>query len=150
MLKTRLLQAVCTVAMLAAVPAFAQSNTPPAGTGSTGPGGADNKAGMMPADNTGSGGPTADDSHATHRSARGHRGAAMHTGKGAASQDSAVDQLNDQSYAAAQKGQAFTGGGGGSDQGSAGMTKPGGSGDMNAMPGGSMPDSGAAGQGTKP
>ena len=27
MLKTRLLQAVCTVAMLAAVPAFAQSNT---------------------------------------------------------------------------------------------------------------------------
>jgi hypothetical protein len=103
MLKTRLLQAVCTVAMLAAVPAFAQSNTP----GSVAPPGADNKAGMAPADNTGAGGPAADDSHATHRSARGHRSGAMHSGKSATSQDAAVDRLNEQSYQAAQKGEAF-------------------------------------------
>jgi hypothetical protein len=140
MLKTRLLQAVCTVAMLAAVPAFAQSNTP----GSVAPPGADNKAGMAPADNTGAGGPTADDSHATHRSARGHRSGAMHSGKSATSQDAAVDRLNEQSYQAAQKGEAF--GGGGSDQGSSGMTKPSGSGNMGDMPGGPMPGGGADGQ----
>jgi hypothetical protein len=163
MLKTRLLEAVCAVAMLSAVPAFAQTNTPPAGT----PPDAGN-AGAAPASNDGMGVPPADGSHAKHHSARAHKGGAMHAGKGNASQDAAVDQLNDQSYAAAQKGQSFSGGG--SDQGmggqgmggqgmggqssggpgSGGMTRPGGSGDMNAMPGGSMPDSGAAGQGTKP
>lgn len=131
--------------MLAAVPAFAQSNTP----GSMAPPGADNKAGMAPTDNTGSGAPTADDSHATHRSARGHRSGAMQSGKSATSQDAAVDRLNEQSYQAAQKGEAFGGGGsdqGSSGQGSSGMTKPSGSGNMGDMPGGPMPGGGAAGQ----
>jgi hypothetical protein len=148
MLKTRLLQAVCTVAMLAAVPAFAQSNSPSAGAGSTAPPSADNAGGTAPADKDGLGAPAADGSHATHRSAKGHRTGAMQSGKSATSQDAAVDNLNEQSYQAAQKGQAFTGGG--SDQGSAGMTNPSGSGSMNNMPGGSMPGGGASGQGTKP
>lgn len=130
MLKTRLLQAVCTVAMLAAVPAFAQSNTPPAGSGS------------------GTGAPMAEESHSTHHSTKAHRSGTMHSAKSAASQDAAVDRLNEQSYQAAQKGEAF--GGGGSDQGSSGMTKPGGSGDMNTMPGGSTSGSDATGQGSKP
>jgi hypothetical protein len=142
--KTRLLEVVCAAAMLAAVPALAQTNTPPAGT----PPDAGNTGSAAPASNDGMGAPPAEGSHARHHSARAHKGGGMHAQKGAASQDATVDQLNDQSYAAAQKGQTF--GGGGSDQGSGGMTKPSGSGDMNAMPGGSMPDSGAAGQGTKP
>jgi hypothetical protein len=128
MLKTRLLQAVCTVAMLAAVPAFAQSNTPPADTGSAGP--------------------TADESHATHHSARAHRPGAMQSGKSTASQDAAVDRLNEQSYQAAQKGESFTGGG--SDQGSPGATNPSGSGSMNTMPGGPPPGGGPAGPTPKP
>ena len=134
MLKTRLLQAVCTVAMLAAVPAFAQSNTA-------------NQA-RRPRTRGNMGAPAAEGSHATHHSARAHRTGAMHSGKTDSSQNAAVDRLNEQSYQAAQKGEAF--GGGGSDQGSAGMTKPGGSGDMNGMPGGSTPGSDTTGQGTKP
>ena len=130
MLKTRLLQAVCTVAMLAAVPAFAQSNTPPAGSGS------------------GTGAPMAEESHSTHHSTKAHRSGTMHSAKSAASQDAAVDRLNEQSYQAAQKGEAFNGGG--SDKDSGGMTYPGGSGSMNDMPGGAMPGGGATDQGTKP
>lgn len=134
MLKTRLLQAVCAVAMLAAVPAFAQSNT-------------ENQA-APPADTGNTGAPAAEGSHATHHSTRAHRTSAMHSGKTDSSQNAAVDRLNEQSYQAAQKGEAF--GGGGSDQGSSGMTKPGGSGDMNTMPGGSTSGSDATGQGSKP
>jgi hypothetical protein len=139
MQKNRLLQAVCAVAMLAAMPAFGQSNTPPAGA--------------EPADTGNMAAPAAGESHTTHHSARAHRTGAMHSGKTDASQNADVDRLNEQSYQAAQKGEAF--GGGGPDQGSSGMTRPNGSGNMNTMPGGPMPGgpmpgSDATGQGSRP
>jgi hypothetical protein len=108
MANARLLQAVCTVAMLAAAPAIAQTDTAPASTGA-------GSSGTM--------------STHSHRSAMaGHSTKMMH-GKSDSSQDAAVNQLNDQSYQAAQRGQAF----GTSNMGSGGMT----SGSMNGMPGGS-------------
>jgi hypothetical protein len=91
MAKARLLQAVCTVAMLAAAPAFAQTN-------------------MQPAD-PGSDQSTSATSHSTHRSA-GHAGATR--GGRDSSQNAAVDRLNDQSFQAAQQGQPFSAPGGGS------------------------------------
>jgi hypothetical protein len=152
MANTRLLQAVCTVAMLAAVPAFAQMNTPP---GATGPGGTPNPAAhrampgqtsgsgssMAPAAKDGLGTSASDESHATHRSAMAHPMGMKH-GRTDASQHDAVNNLNDQSYQAAQKGEAF--GGRGSDAASSDMTKPGGSRGMNDMSGGSMSGSGGS------
>jgi hypothetical protein len=123
MANTRLLQAICTVALLAAAPAIAQTDTAPASTG------AGNSVNAPAADNTstGSGSSGAMTTH-SHRSAMAGRSGKMH-GRSDASQDAAVNQLNDQSYQAAQRGQAF----GTSNMGSSGMT-PGGT---NGMPGGS-------------
>src|ERR1700712_3379048 len=114
MTKTRLLQAVCTVAMLAAAPAFAQQTETP--TGATGPNGSANpqatqsmsgnnggSGGMTPANPGGTGASASADSHATHRSGMGR---AMHGGRDDNSQNAAVDRLNDQSYQAAQQGQS--------------------------------------------
>jgi len=142
MTKTRMLQAVCTFAMLAAAPALAQTQNP--GSGMTGPNGQPNpavqqsapnsSAGMAPADN-GSGASAPGDSHVTHRSAMGHHTGMMHS-RADRSQDAAVDNLNDQSYQAAQSGQTF--GSGTGSMGSSGTSGPGslGSGDTS---GGSMP-----------
>jgi hypothetical protein len=131
--KTHLLQAVCTVAMLAAVPALAQR--PEAGM--TGPNGTPNPVVRQPDQQTaqnnantpaanpapGGSSPSATDdqssptSHPMHHSR--HRGAAM---RGAGdSQNAAVDRLNDQSFQAAQQGQSF---GGGADSGSPSMAAP--------------------------
>jgi hypothetical protein len=146
MAKTRLLQAVCTVAMLAAVPALAQRPE----SGMTGPGGAPNPAaqqpapnassGMTPATQDGTGSSASAESHSTHRSAMGHPTGSMH-GRSDRSQDAAVDRLNDQSYQAAQQGQSF--GSGGSDAGPGAMSSPSGSGSTNGMSGGSMPSQGS-------
>jgi hypothetical protein len=141
MANTCLLQAVCTVAILAAVPAFAQTNMP---TGDIAAGGAANNptaheampnGNMAPADRMGSphgsmggtGSHAGMDRHSDHRAAM----AAMH-GRSEASPDAAVDQLNEQSYQAARSGQAFNGTGSGT------MTAPSGSRSMNDMRGGSM------------
>jgi hypothetical protein len=141
MANTRLLQAVCTVAILAAVPAFAQTNMP---TGDIAAGGAANNptaheampnGNMAPADRMGSphgsmGGMSSHagmDRHSEHRAAM----TAMH-GQSETSQNAAVDQLNERSYQAAHSGQAFNGTG--SDM----TTAPSGSRSMNDMHGGSM------------
>jgi hypothetical protein len=154
MAKMGLLQAVCTVAVMAAVPAFAQTNTQP---GDTGMGSSannpsmhqnmqNNSGSMTPADRMGS----SDESmggRSMHRADMGHHGA-MH-GKTDMSQDAMVDQLNEQSYQAARSGQAFNGSG--SSSGSGGMTMPNGngSGSMNDMSGGSMSGNGSARPGGK-
>jgi hypothetical protein len=126
MAKARLLQAVCAVALLAAAPAFAQqSTTQPAA-----------QPNMAPADNTGSGNGSSDSagSQSTHRAAmRGHPTNARTD----TSQNAAVDQLNEQSFQAAQRGQAFSA----SDTGSSGGTMSGGT--ANAPP--SSAASGAGG-----
>ena len=102
MANARLLQAICTVAMLAAAPAIAQTDTAPASTG-TG-----NSVNAPAADNTstGSGSSGTMSTHSHHSAMAGHSSKMMH-GKSDASQDAAVNQLNDQSYQAAQRGQAF-------------------------------------------
>jgi hypothetical protein len=64
----------------------------------------------------------------------GHTGKMMH-GKADTSQDAAVNQLNDQSYQAAQRGQAF----GASNMGSSGMTS-GGTNGMSSGSGATAPD----------
>ncbi len=124
MAQSRLLQAVCTAALLAAAPAFAQqTTTPPAGAAPTAPAAHDGtmapggKMGSM--DGTGS----SMGHHRMHRSAmRDHSTGAMHGGRSDTSQDAVVDQLNNQSYQAAQQGQAF------SSAGSGGMMAPAGGG----------------------
>ncbi len=185
MARIRLLQTVCTVAMLAAVPAFAQTATPPAATtggmntkaehqAAPANGGA-NTTTMAPAEKMGTmdkpanhaamdqpamhsamGKPAkhdAMDKPARHRVAMAHQTGAMH-GRTDSSQNAAVDTLNDQSYQAAQKGEAL--GGRGSDKGSSDMTKPGGtmkpggSTSMKDRPGRSMADSDSNGKVTKP
>jgi len=102
MANARLLQAVCTVAMLAAAPAIAQTDTAPASTG------AGNSVNAPAADNssTGNGSSGMMNTHSHHGAMAGHSGKMMH-GKGDSSQDAAVNQLNDQSYQAAQRGQSF-------------------------------------------
>jgi hypothetical protein len=152
MTKTRMLQAVCTFAMLAATPALAQTQNP--GSGMTGPNGQpspaaqqptpnSSSAGMAPADNGSgtAGGSSAaasatGDSHVTHRSAMAHPTGMVHS-RTDRSQDAAVDHLNDQSYQAAQRGQMF---GADSGSGSMGSSAPSGP--------GSMGSSGASGPGT--
>jgi hypothetical protein len=156
MLKIRLLQAVCTVAMLASVPAFAQTNTPktssmPAAAGQQAAPdktAAPAKTSMAPAEKDGLGVPG--HNKGMHRTAMTHRDRAMRSGKTDASQDSAVDKLNEQSYSAAEKGQAFAANG--SDKTSTDMMKSSGSGSMkksgSGMSGSGMSGSGATG-GTK-
>ena len=147
MSKTRLLQAVCTVALLAAAPAFAQTNIQPADTGV---GGAPNNptanetmpnrsGSMAPADRMGAmGSHSGMDSRSTRHAAMDHRGR---------SADTSADQLNEQSYQAARSGQAYNGSGGGMSSGSSGMSS-GSSGSMNDMSGGSMSGSGSSGGGS--
>jgi hypothetical protein len=103
MLKMRLLPAICGVALLAAVPAFAQSQ------------GGQSQGGM-------SGGMSQDDSIAG--SGRGHTRSMQHSARSADSETSAIDQLNAQSLQSARQGQNFsgTGGGGMSSSGSSGMS----------------------------
>jgi hypothetical protein len=128
--------------MLAALPAFAQTNTQP-GTMNGNPG-------MTPKSSMGTsaGGMHASD-HAqdTHQSMSPHH--AMRGGRNDGSQNAAVDRLNDQSFQAAQQGQNFTPGSssGGSampasDSMGRGNMAPGGSGGMN------QPNSGASGSGS--
>jgi hypothetical protein len=162
MLKTRLLQAACTVAMLAAAPAFAQTNTPAAGAGMTGmhsptdqQGGSgntsmsDSKSSMTPANKDGLGASAKDSSHSTHRSAMAHPSGTMHSSKTDSSQNAAVEDLNNKSYQAAQNGAAMaTGGTGNASTGT--MKSGGGSGSMNDMSGGSMTGNGSTGNTTKP
>ncbi len=167
MVRIRLLQAVCTVAILSAVPALAQNMTPPAAVGPSGAlnpdenspsalkaAAARHKARMSPSahgkmaaatsdDSQQMGAPASDDSHATHHSAMTHPKGMLHH-RTDPSQDAAVDTLNDQSYQAAQKGEGF--GGRGTDAHSSDMMKQGGSGGMNDMSGGSMTGKGS----TKP
>ena len=147
MLKIRLLQAVCTIAMLGAVPAFAQSNTQgstaaPAAQqampGNTSTSASDSKTGAASSDKDGLG--VSSHGHAMHRSAMTHRDRAMHaSSKTDTSQDSTIDQLNNQSYQAAQKGQGFAGNGSSADNGSSGMS--------GNMSGGGMSGNGSAGNG---
>jgi hypothetical protein len=157
MAHTRLLQTVCTVAILAAAPAFAQTNIPPANmpAGDTAAGGAPNNptaqqatpnSNMAPADRMGSPDRSMGGMGSHAAMDRSHRTAmAMHT-RSDASQNAAVDQLNEQSYQAARSGQAFNGTGTGSGV----MAAPGGSGRMMDMQHGPMPDTsrtGGAGDG---
>jgi hypothetical protein len=153
MTKSRLLQAVCTVAMLAAAPAFAQ-NTPADTTGPNGTanatqhqampnGGAMSDSGggmkngsMEPANKMGSTVGSASESQPTHRSAMAHADRAMR-GKTDTSQDAAVNRLNDQSYQAAEKGQAFSANDSNTTPGAA--TPPSGAARTNGMSGGSTP-----------
>ncbi len=106
--QANLLRVACTVAMFAAVPAFAQTNTAPAATG------ADNKpatpnsattSSAMPSDTTAK--TTMKTPAPTHKMAMAPHHT-MHMSKTDSSQDSAVDHLNDQSYQAAEKGMTFT------------------------------------------
>ena len=99
MIRARLLPLMGGIALLAAAPAFAQTETKPADMGA---GGTVNAPGQHDSMQQGS-----MESHPMHHAMR-H---AMRSGKSDASQDSQVDQLNDQSYQAAQQGQAFTGAG---------------------------------------
>jgi len=147
-------------AMLAAVPAFAQTNTPPAGTGNSMPDQQSmpnnkssmapaNKSSMAPANKDGLGASAKDDMHSTHRSAMARPTHMMHSGKADTSQNAAVDSLNEKSFQAAQNGQAA--GGGTDGKASTGMMEPGGTGSMNDMSGGSMTGSGSSsGNTTKP
>jgi hypothetical protein len=130
MVKAGLLQAVCALGLLAAAPAFAQTDTQPADTGvhnsvnvPEAPGGGST---MAPAQRNGS------DSMSTMSGHMAHRHGAMHA-KADSSQDSEVNRLNDQSYQAAQRGEAF----------SASNASAGG-GQMNTMPGVSAPGTGDA------
>jgi hypothetical protein len=126
MANTRLLHAICAAAMLAAAPAIAQTDTAPASTGA----GNSVKAPVADNSSTGSASSGAMSTHSHHS----HMGKMMH-GKGDASQDAAVNQLNDQSYQAAQRGQAF----GASSMGSGGMTS-GGTNGMSTGSGAAAPD----------
>jgi hypothetical protein len=157
MSKSRLLQAVCTVAMLAAAPAFAQ-NTPagttepngaanatqhqamPNGGAMSDNGGGMNGGSMEPPNKMGSAVGTtssmASESHSTHRSAMAHANRAMR-GQTDSSQDAAVNHLNDQSYQAAEKGQAFSANG--SDTTPAAAMPPSGPASTNGTSGGSTP-----------
>jgi len=130
MAKARLLQAACTVAMLAASPVFAQSNTP---TGDTGAGGGANTPTV---NETNSGNmPSKTMSHQPGMMRRHNM--AMKSSKNNTSQDAAVDRLNEQSYQAAQQGQTF----GGSSSGGGMAPAP-------SMSGASMPGGASSGAGT--
>lgn len=132
MATTRLLQAACAAAILAAMPAFAQTNTE---TGSTGTGGMpknptahETMPNTMPGHKS-MGSHAGMEDHMTHRSAMTHTGSELRRGAG---QSAAVDQLNEQSYQAARNGQGFNG------TNATGTMAPSGSGSMNDTSGGSM------------
>ncbi len=93
MITTRLLPLLGGIAFLAAAPAFAQTQTKPADTGAPNTVNAPVEHGSM------------SPPHPMYHSSR----QAMRSGRADSSQDATVDQLNDQSYQAAQQGQAFNG-----------------------------------------
>ncbi|WP_428486872.1 hypothetical protein [Rhodopila sp.] len=140
MAKLRLLQAACTAAMLAAVPAYAQSTKP---TGDAGGANAPAAQQSMPDTTTPNtttpnstmgqtGSQTPTPGHRMHKSAmESHR--SMRSARTDTSQDSAVDRLNERSYQAAQQGQPFD----------ASSTSGGTSG--STMPHGTMPSGGTSG-----
>jgi hypothetical protein len=155
MAKARLLQTACAIALLAAAPAFAQQTiTQPATTGadnsvnapvthgSMTPNNEAAQSNMAPADQMGS---SSSMGSSTHHAMGRRSSGSMHARRDT-SQNSAVDQLNEQSYQAAQRGQAFSA----SDSGSSGNMSSGGSsgmrgsGSMNDMSGGSMSPTGSA------
>ncbi|HVY17575.1 MAG TPA: hypothetical protein VHB27_20310 [Rhodopila sp.] len=154
--------------MLAAFPAFAQTSTPPstgssgtgssdtggAGTGGAGTGGTGTSAAPMTDQSSGSsmsqGAGMGSKSGPMHHWARkAHH--PMHAGRSDTSQNAAVDQLNEQSYQAAQQGQNFApGGAGGSSApatGGSGMS-PGASGGASGDTGVGAPGAGTSGQGS--
>ncbi len=153
MAKARLLQAVCAVALLAAAPAFAQQTTTQPAT--TGAGNSVNApvmhdetmpraaapSSMAPAEQMDhmSGGMGSHSSH--HAGMPGH--SAMHAR--ADNSRNATDQLNEQSFQAAQRGQSFSA----SDSGSSSTMYPPSSGSMNDTTGTSpAPDASGTGGGT--
>lgn len=97
MAQATLFKAACAAAMLAATPVLAQSNNPAGDTGAANaPMTHDTTPGSHPM--TGH----------MHHSAMGEHHAKSHMSE--SSGDAAVDRLNDQSYQAAQKGEAFEAG----------------------------------------
>jgi len=94
MAKASLLKAACAAAMLVATPVLAQTTPAPANTSPAG------------APNTPTTHEATPGAHAMHHSAMVNHHA-KHASQSATSQDAAVDRLNQQSYEAAQKGQAF-------------------------------------------
>ena len=112
MAKLGSLHAACAVALLAATPVLAQSNNATDGA-------APAPQGAMPSTGTNkpiraTGGSSDGSTQAMMRNHPGHHAgmgmhAAMHPRNQANAQNTAVDMLNDQSYQAAQKGQAFGG-----------------------------------------
>lgn len=150
MAKTHLFHAVCTVAILAAVPALAQR--PEAGM--TNPNGTPNPMAQQPADNTNattnSG---ADNTGTSNPPPRAHRSAMTHAGtrSRADAQDDAVNQLNDESLHAARQGQNFSAAGSpsGSNLAPSGTMPPGGT-PPSAMPQSATPGSATPPTGTNP
>ncbi len=116
MTKIHLFGAACAFALLGATPVLAQNSTTPNSNSAT-PATQNSAPGTM-ADHGAMG-----TSHMHHSAMEGHH--MKRESKGASSQDAAVDRLNDESYAAAQKGEAF------------------GSGDMSAPPPAAAPSGNA-------
>lgn len=126
MVRIRLFQAVCSVAILAAAPAFAQGGeTPDSARAAQGM--------ATPSDNGSAGNQTMSGTH--HTRARSSMRAKNDT-----SQDADVDQLNDKSYQAAQSGQAFSAGSAGTQSG--GMSTSNGAEQTNPPPAGQNPGNG--------
>jgi hypothetical protein len=128
MVKASLLTAAGAAVMLAATPVLAQTSTntmdnPPTSDQSAAPATPD----------TGMGHTSGRAHRSTHHSATGRQ-------RGGDSQNAEVDRLNQQSFEAAQRGQAFGSTGSGSMS-----APPGTSGGMNDMSGGSMGGSGGGG-----
>lgn len=128
MARASLLKAAGAAAMLAATPVLAQTSTNTMDNPPT----TDQSA--MPRTDSSTGYATSHGNRSTHRSTMGR-----HRGSGD-SQNAEVDRLNQQSYEAAQRGQAFGSTGSGSMS-----TAPSGSGSMNDMSGGSMDSGGGMG-----
>ena len=152
MAQARLLQAVSTVALLAAAPAFAQQTTmQPATTGAgnsvNAPVMHDDTAPRTTAQSNMAPAERMDHMDRMDRHHRHHGGMSGHSGMHARGDNahSATDQLNEQSFQAAQRGQSFTG----PDSGSSGTMSPAASGSINDMSGGSpMPAASGMGGGT--
>jgi len=105
MAKPHLLSAVCTVALLAASPVFAQSSTQAGDTaaGATAGGAAPSSTGPAGVEK-----PMHNMDMGKMDMGKHHHAGMMHGSKGDRSQDAMVDRLNEQSYQAAQQGQSFS------------------------------------------
>jgi hypothetical protein len=127
------LAASCAIVLLAAGPAFAQTQTPGNGTGSGAVNNSSNAAATgnaagMPSDaaaTKGGSGPQATNNSMNGSDQQQHWDRHVtRNGGNATSQDAAVDQLNERSYEAAQQGKSFdvngSGGSGGGPTGTSG------------------------------